>query len=125
MSEWPVPRGLYAPRVGEAIREDGSMIEQPVPEQPGVPYPAHREVDVALRDGSTVHVRPVRRDDRDAILALFRDMSAESRWLRFFSGAVNLERVADSSVDVDYRDRYGLVATAGPEHRVVGHAAYL
>ena len=28
-----------------------------------VAYPAHREADVALRDGSTVHVRPIRPTD--------------------------------------------------------------
>ncbi|HME03315.1 MAG TPA: hypothetical protein VKG38_09845, partial [Solirubrobacteraceae bacterium] len=27
-------------------------------------YPAHREVDVTLRDGSTVRVRPIRAEDR-------------------------------------------------------------
>jgi hypothetical protein len=32
-------------------------------------YPRHRETDVVLRDGSTVHVRPVGAEDADAVQA--------------------------------------------------------
>lgn len=85
-------------------------------------YPSHREADVALRDGSTIRVRPVRPEDRDAVLAFLGGLSVESLWLRFFSGAANVERAAAWIVEVDYRDRYGLVATKGD--RVVGHGAY-
>ncbi|MGH2656541.1 MAG: GNAT family N-acetyltransferase [Actinomycetota bacterium] len=88
-------------------------------------YPAHREADVPLRDGSTVHIRPVRPDDRDAVLGFLQGMSEESRWFRFFAAVVDLRKMAERSVDVDYQDRYALVATAGPEHRVVGHGIYL
>jgi acetyl coenzyme A synthetase (ADP forming)-like protein len=88
-------------------------------------YPAHREADVALRDGSTVHIRPVRPTDRDAVLTFLQGLSDESRWFRFFTAVVDLRQMAERSVDVDYRDRYALVATAGPEHRVVGHGIYL
>lgn len=41
-------------------------------------YPAHREADVVLRDGSTVHVRPVRPEDEGAILAFYQGLSAEA-----------------------------------------------
>ena len=34
-------------------------------EDPAVPYPLHREVDVVLRDGATVRIRPARADDRE------------------------------------------------------------
>jgi hypothetical protein len=44
-----------------------------------LPYPAHREADVALPDGSTVHIRPVRPGDRDAVLAFLQGLSDESR----------------------------------------------
>ncbi|HUG88249.1 MAG TPA: GNAT family N-acetyltransferase [Actinomycetota bacterium] len=86
-------------------------------------YPAHREADVVLRDGSTVRIRPVRPEDRGAILAFLRGLSDEARWLRFFSGFPDLERAADSAVEVDYHDRFGLLALAGDE--VVGHATHL
>ena len=92
--------------------------------QPHV-YPAHREADVVLRDGSTVHVRPVRPDDRAALLQFLEGLSQESRALRFFSGFVNLAGEADRAIDVDYRNRHGLVATAGAGGRVVGHALYI
>jgi acetyl coenzyme A synthetase (ADP forming)-like protein len=87
------------------------------------PYPAHREADVALRDGSTVHVRPVRADDRDAIRDLMAGLSPESRALRFFSAAADLEWVAERMAEVDHRDRFGLLATLGD--RPVAHAVYL
>ena len=88
-------------------------------------YPVHREADVALRDGSTVHIRPVRPEDRDGLLRFFQGLSDESRWFRFFTARVDLPRMVDRAVDVDHRDRYGLVATAGPARDVVGHGVFL
>lgn len=86
-------------------------------------YPAHREADVVLRDGSTAHIRPVRPDDLDEVRAFLGGLSRESRALRFFSASVDLDREARRSVEVDYVDRYGLIATV--EERIVGHAAWL
>ena len=87
-------------------------------------YPASREADVVLRDGSTVHIRPVRPSDEPAVRAFLEGLSRQSRALRFWSGAANLERAAAWEVDVDYRDRYGLVATTGWDGQVVGEAMY-
>jgi acetyl coenzyme A synthetase (ADP forming)-like protein len=87
-------------------------------------YPASREADVILRDGSTVHVRPVRREDEAALAAFFEGLTPESRGLRFFSAAANVADEADRAVDVDYADRYGLIATRGQDSRPVGHGAY-
>jgi acetate---CoA ligase (ADP-forming) len=91
------------------------------------PYPTHWEADVALRDGSTIHVRPVRPDDKFAVLNLLKGLSDQSRYLRFFSGAADLERAAQLAVDLDYRSRYGLVATSGETPVVVveAHATYV
>ncbi len=91
---------------------------------PGVAYPAEQSVDVPLLDGSTVHIRPVMSDDREAIRVFLESLSAESRYYRTF-GIANMERLADWSVDVDYADRYGVLATRGGEKGVVGHAAYV
>jgi acetyl coenzyme A synthetase (ADP forming)-like protein len=88
------------------------------------PYPADREADIVLRDGSTLHVRPIRRDDGSAIRAFLADLSSESIVFRFFSSP-NLEWVANWSVDVDYADRFALVAETGQPPRVVAHAAYV
>jgi acetate---CoA ligase (ADP-forming) len=88
-------------------------------------YPAHREADVALRDGSTVHVRPVRPDDRDRLLRFLQDLSTPSRAFRFFSASANLEHAADEFARIDYLDRFGLVATAGHDGHIVAHAMYV
>ncbi|HKP85246.1 MAG TPA: GNAT family N-acetyltransferase [Blastocatellia bacterium] len=85
----------------------------------------YREGDVVLRDGSTVHVRPIRPDDELALLDLFRSLSEQSRWLRFFSPVKDLILTAEArrEATVDYCHTFGLVAT-GPEDRMVGHALY-
>jgi acetyl coenzyme A synthetase (ADP forming)-like protein len=82
------------------------------------------EVDVALRDGSSVRLRPVTTGDRAAIRAFYETLSSDSIVFRFF-GVANLDWAADWSVDVDYADRYALVATAGSAHTVIAHGAYI
>jgi RimJ/RimL family protein N-acetyltransferase/predicted CoA-binding protein len=92
--------------------------------RPSAAYPAHREADVVLRDGSTVHVRPVRRDDREALKRFLERLSTDSRSLRFFSLGVNLDGAAQWAADVDYECRFGLVALGGPRQAIVGHASF-
>ncbi|MGN6257072.1 MAG: bifunctional acetate--CoA ligase family protein/GNAT family N-acetyltransferase [Solirubrobacterales bacterium] len=87
-------------------------------------YPVHREADVVLHDGSTVHLRPVRAEDEAALREFFAGLSFQSRAFRFFSGAVDLERAAVALADVDYAERYGLVAVRGGG-RIVGHGLYV
>ena len=87
-------------------------------------YPVHREADVVLRDGSTVHVRPARLADAPEIERLLKGLSDRSRWLRFFSGYPNLAKAVRWATEVDYERRYGLVATSGADGRVVGHAGF-
>jgi acetate---CoA ligase (ADP-forming) len=87
-------------------------------------YPGHREADVVLRDGSTVHVRPAKPTDAPAVEELLKGLSDRSRWLRFFSGFPNLERAVQWATEVDYERRYGLVAISGGDGRVVGHAGF-
>ena len=88
-------------------------------------YPAHREADVVLRDGSTIRVRPIRTDDRERFYEFLKALSPDSRFFRFFSSSVDLSKVAEWATDVDYQGRYGLVATMGHEGRIVGHGTYL
>lgn len=87
-------------------------------------YPRDREADVALRDGSTVHVRPVRAEDKERIRTFLEALSPESIAFRFF-GHPNLEWASDWSVDVDYSDRFALVAEIGDPPSVIAHAAYV
>jgi len=81
-------------------------------------------VDVALRDGSTLRLRPVRSEDRPAIERFLHGLSPASVSLRFF-GQVDLDWVATWSMGVDDGDRYALVASTGPAPEIVAHAAYI
>jgi acetyl coenzyme A synthetase (ADP forming)-like protein len=97
-------------------------MNQPVPVV--VPYPRESESDVVLRDGSTVHVRPVRSSDEGAIRAFLDGVSREAIGFRFF-GAPDLNWVVSWSFDVDYVDRFDLVAETGEPRRIISHAAYV
>jgi len=88
-------------------------------------YPAEREADAVLRDGSTVHLRPVRPDDEPALRGFFAALDPASQAFRFFSGAIDLDRIAHSMASVDYRTHYGLIASRGADHRPVGHGVYI
>ena len=88
------------------------------------PYPSEREAHIVLKDGSTLHVRPVRADDGDRIRAFMDALSPESIVFRFF-GVPNLSWVINWSLDVDYADRFALVAETGTPPQVVAHAAYI
>ncbi len=94
------------------------MIDGSAHQRPASP------VDVALRDGSSVQVRAVGAADRDGIRGFLKAMSADSAYFRG-CGIINADKLADWAVDVDQRDRYGVLATAGPGERIVGHAAYI
>jgi len=85
---------------------------------------AGREADVVLRDGTTVRVRPARPSDAPGVEQMLRGLSEESRYLRFFSGAVDLPRMAAWATQVDQRRRGGLVATTGSSDRIVAHAGW-
>ncbi len=87
-------------------------------------YPVEREADVVLRDGSTVRVRPVRSEDQPAIRAFLDGVSRESIGFRFF-GFPDLEWATSFAVDVDYADRFALVAETGAPGRIIAHACYM
>ena len=53
-------------------------------------YPRAHEVDVALRDGSALHLRPVRADDGPAVLAFLESLSPQSVGLRFFLSLIHI-----------------------------------
>lgn len=89
----------------------------------GVPYPAHWEADVVLKDGGVAHVRPIRPQDAPAVHAFHDAQSPESIYLRFFAPLPHLsEKDVARFTQVDYVDRVGLVATLGED--IVGIARY-
>jgi acetate---CoA ligase (ADP-forming) len=87
-------------------------------------YPSHREVDVALRDGAALHLRPIRADDEDALRSMLEDLSLEARAFRFFSAGADLSMAARTSCDVDYAESYGVVAVAGDGQAILAHGMY-
>src|SRR4051794_11278243 len=80
-------------------------------------------VDVALRDGRTVRVRPVRSADAGALRTFLDELPERDRYFRFFGAAVNLGAAAQRMAEPG--DGLGLVAVAGAGQAVVGHAVYL
>ncbi|GAA4353394.1 bifunctional acetate--CoA ligase family protein/GNAT family N-acetyltransferase [Angustibacter luteus] len=88
-----------------------------------LPYPAHWEADVVLRDGGVVHLRPIRPDDAPAVEEFHAGQSAESIYLRFFAPLARLsDRELQRFTNVDHRDRVGLVATL--DDAIVGIGRY-
>ena len=87
-------------------------------------YPSDREADVVLRDGTTVHVRPVRPGDGAEIRAFLEGVSDDSIGFRFF-GMPNLGWATNWAVDVDYADRFGLVVETGTPRVIIAHAVYV
>ena len=82
-------------------------------------------VDVALRDGATVRVRPVRPEDEDGLRDLLDGLSEQSRILRFFSAAADVHSAAAYMAAIGAEHGRGLVAVAGDPERIVAHALYV
>ena len=82
--------------------------------------------DVVLRDGSTVRVRVMQPDEERLLFDLFRSLSEDSRWMRFFcvTKESSLAAEAHREAQVDFCRKVGLIALAGSEERIVGHALY-
>src|SRR3990170_4991015 len=90
-------------------------------------YPSQYEVDVLLKDGSTVRLRPARPDDDAAMAALFQRLSPRSVYLRFHHPMPSLSRAElRRYTHVDYDDTFALVATLGepPDERIVAVGLY-
>jgi GNAT superfamily N-acetyltransferase len=113
----------HAPAV-RTFAEEVRLVGHGTSPSPAV-YPAHLATDLELRDGSGIHLRPVRTADQPALLALFAGLSQQSRVFRFFTGAADLKGAAQLMVDVDYLRRYGVVATRGRAEGLLAHATYM
>ncbi len=85
------------------------------------PYPAHWEADVVLSDGATAHLRPIRPDDADRLVAFYARVSDESKYYRFFAPYPHLtQRDIDIFTNVDHADRVALIVLAGEDMIAVG-----
>jgi len=80
------------------------------------------ESDIALRDGSTVHVRPVCPEDVGRIELFLGELSDEARSFRFFSAATDLGQMA--RLFTETHGGVSLVAVTSDDGQVVGHGQY-
>lgn len=84
------------------------------------------DTDVVLRDGSTVHVSTVQPEDEVRLFDFFRGLSVDSRASRFFGSVTErtLRQQAERLSRLEAPEGVGLIATLGPDARIVGHAMY-
>lgn len=94
------------------------------PDRPDPDYPEHKVADVVLRDGSTIRIRPARREDKEMVEDYLIALSPQSRQLRFWTSSVDIVDVATKATDIDYSGHLTLLALSGPD-KVVGGAQYL
>jgi acetyl coenzyme A synthetase (ADP forming)-like protein len=84
-------------------------------------------VDVILRDGSTLRLRPPRGDDADALLRFFAGLSERSLYLRFHGTTPVDMRLVEPLLEPDWEERGALLGTFMGEdgEEVVGVANYV
>ena len=82
---------------------------------------------VILKDGSTLHLRPILRDDEERMLALFYRMSPHTSYLRFHQVLNHMTKEeVRRFCTVDYDNTFALVATLGEdvEEKVIAVGRY-
>jgi GNAT superfamily N-acetyltransferase len=83
--------------------------------------PPHWEADVVVADGGTLHVRPIRPDDAETLIAFHGGLSQRTRYLRYFSAYPRIpDRDLERFVNVDHHDRVALIALLGKQIVAVG-----
>jgi RimJ/RimL family protein N-acetyltransferase len=90
-------------------------------------YPAELEQDLVLRDGARLHVRPIRADDAERLIAFYDRLSRHTAYQRFVSIMRRLPPDwARLLAGVDYVRRLALVATAdqSPDAAILAVARY-
>jgi len=84
-------------------------------------YPRHWEADVLLRDGHTAHLRPISGDDAELLVEFYAQVSAESKYMRFFAPMPTLsDRDVKRFTHVDHQDRVAFVLTVAQKIIAVG-----
>jgi acetyl coenzyme A synthetase (ADP forming)-like protein len=84
-------------------------------------------LDVILRDGSTLRLRPPGEDDGPALLALFQGLSTESLHMRFHGLPAITPQLVARALEPDWTDRGALIGTLAADdsgERVVAVATY-
>jgi acyl-CoA synthetase (NDP forming)/RimJ/RimL family protein N-acetyltransferase len=87
----------------------------------------HYATDALLRDGGSIHIRAIRPDDKQRLLALFERLSSRSIYFRFFQ---TKQRLTDEELryftELDFTRDVALVATLqeGLEEHIIGVGRY-
>src|SRR5215831_5486337 len=95
--------------------------------QHSVTVPSHYATDALLRDGGSIHIRAIRPDDKQRLLALFEHLSSRSVYFRFFQ---TKQRLTDAELryftELDFGRNVALVATLreGDEEHIIGVGRY-
>ena len=92
------------------------------------PYPIELAADVELRDGATLHVRPIRPEDAELERAFVHGLSEQTKFFRFFYRLHELTpAMLARFTQVDYDRELALVAidASAPTPRFVGVARYI
>jgi acetyl coenzyme A synthetase (ADP forming)-like protein len=84
-------------------------------------YPAEFELDVVLRDGEVVRVRPITPADGELLVDFFERLGPESRYFRFFRVKQRLDpREVEYFTNVDYEHRMALIVIEDGRMAAVG-----
>jgi len=90
---------------------------------PPAGYPEDWELNVALRDGTTIRIRPILPDDADGLQAMMSRMSRKTVYHRFFQAKERLEpEELAAFTRLDYQDRMALIALR--KDQIIGVGRY-
>jgi RimJ/RimL family protein N-acetyltransferase len=79
------------------------------------PYPRELERDITLKDGTRLHLRPIRPEDAPRLIEFYDRLSRHTAYQRFFTIMKRLPPDwARLLATVDYQRRLALVAECGP-----------
>ena len=86
------------------------------------PYPFKYEKNITLKDGTEIHIRPIRGEDESAMRVFFESLSEESVFFRFGQRRINIPHTNLARFcQVDYdRDLAFLAVARGKEEVVIG-----
>jgi GNAT superfamily N-acetyltransferase len=82
---------------------------------------ATADLDVALKDGTRVHIRPIRPQDDRVLIEWFRHLSPETVYQRFFTNMSELPpAMARHAANAHFVNRMAMVAESGSELLGIG-----
>lgn len=84
-------------------------------------YPTQFEADVVLRTGHTLHVRPIRPEDRERLSDFYARLSPETLHARFFDLCPPERAMTYSPTVVDYNLEFGVIGQSAGDIVAVAH----